>query len=383
MVGSPRPTLIPLVPLAYTPGVSMDDLSGGELWLPVPGFGASYEVSDLGRVRSLPRTVHSNRWGGPRPVPGGILTTKAGKTGYYLVGLSVGGKKTTLLVGRLVLTAFVGTCPDGMECRWRDRDLSNNSLSNLYWDTFRGKPPVQLGTCMIDDCAKPAKIRGWCGMHYERWRRYGDPLALKPRPIKLECSIEGCDRQARSRGWCARHYLNWRNYGNPVAQRDRSLDIRLREIGWTVTDTGCWEWSGARNEQGYGLFTASRLGFQGTRAHRVVYEHFTGALVRADQVLRHRCDNPPCVNPDHLLVGTQADNVSDMMVRGRHYLHNRQTCNNGHDLTQPGASKNYSNGARCVECHNVNTRNENARRQEYKNEWRRKRRASTSKSTTG
>ncbi len=76
----------------------------------------------------------------------------------------------------------------------------------------------------------------------------------------------------------------------------------------------CIEYEGARFRYGYGQLPRP-LG--GTRyAHRaVMIEHHVPI---AGMIVRHRCDNPPCINPEHLTVGTQADNVRDMMERGGH-----------------------------------------------------------------
>lgn len=75
----------------------------------------------------------------------------------------------------------------------------------------------------------------------------------------------------------------------------------------------CWLWKGARR-LGYG-----RLLIQGrTRsAHIVAYEEAYGPVPTGLKVM-HRCDNPPCVRPDHLTIGTQAENVLDAVVKGRH-----------------------------------------------------------------
>jgi hypothetical protein len=164
------------------------------------------------------------------------------------------------------------------------------------------------------------------------------------------CAVESCGRNARTRGLCNRHYENLRRYGDPIPRKDRDLDDRLREIGWTVTPAGCWEWDGPRNDNGYGIFNALRCGYDGARAHRVVYQHFTGEELADDELLRHQCDNPPCVNPEHLLPGTKQDNMDDMVARRRHWRHDRVVCDHGHDLTLPGATKEYADGSRCAEC---------------------------------
>lgn len=152
------------------------------------------------------------------------------------------------------------------------------------------------------------------------------------------CTVSDCTRPSRKRGMCNRHYENLRLRGSAVPQRDRSLGDRLQEIGWTVTPRGCWEWSGSRNADGYGIFTATRLGLANARAHRLLYELAVGPIPEG-LLLRHSCDNPPCVNPDHLIPGTQDDNMKDMVERGRHWRYGRTECDNGHDLTLPGATR--------------------------------------------
>lgn len=152
----------------------------------------------------------------------------------------------------------------------------------------------------------------------------------------MTCSIEDCQKPAKSRGWCNRHYENWRRYGNPIPKRDRSLEDRIRDIGWSVKPNGCWEWNGPTNENGYGTFTSKKHKMEKVRAHRVVYELFVGKIPDGMH-LCHHCDNPPCVNPEHLFPGTRKDNMSDMVSKRRHWAHNRTVCKNGHDLTLPGA----------------------------------------------
>lgn len=78
----------------------------------------------------------------------------------------------------------------------------------------------------------------------------------------------------------------------------------------------CIAWQGAiRNSKGYGQITVKGRKYL---AHRVVYEKAHGPLP-AGLVVRHRCDNPRCVNPEHLEVGTQADNMADCAKRGRQF----------------------------------------------------------------
>jgi hypothetical protein len=85
-----------------------------------------------------------------------------------------------------------------------------------------------------------------------------------------------------------------------------------------VTETGCWEWQGAKTK-GYGMIGHGRRSDPGTRVkqvHRVAWELTYGPIPEGTSVL-HSCDNPPCYNPTHLFLGTQADNVADMTAKGR------------------------------------------------------------------
>lgn len=77
---------------------------------------------------------------------------------------------------------------------------------------------------------------------------------------------------------------------------------------------GCWEWTGPAFRGGYG-----RVYFRGRTlyAHRVSWELANGRIPDGLWVLHH-CDNPPCVRPDHLFLGTHADNMADMVAKGRH-----------------------------------------------------------------
>lgn len=92
-----------------------------------------------------------------------------------------------------------------------------------------------------------------------------------------------------------------------------------------MVESGCWEWVGTRNNDGYGTFWNGERypGRNGKRggpvmvlAHRWAYAHFVDELPDGLCVL-HRCDTPGCVNPEHLFLGTPADNVRDCTNKGR------------------------------------------------------------------
>lgn len=76
----------------------------------------------------------------------------------------------------------------------------------------------------------------------------------------------------------------------------------------------CWEWTACQLPHGYGQL--SKDGKKGLRAHRVAWEDANGPIPDGMNVL-HRCDNPPCVRPSHLFLGTQKDNMHDASVKSR------------------------------------------------------------------
>lgn len=173
------------------------------------------------------------------------------------------------------------------------------------------------------------------------------------------CPILDCSEPVRSSGMCNRHYQNKKRYGHAQPIREWPLIARLMLVGWDVTERGCWEWRGDRNDFGYGRLSAPRLGLDKARVHRIMWEMHHGPIADGLSV-RHRCDNPPCVNPDHLELGTHGENMQDMADRrrSRAYMSGRYdgVCLKGvHDVSQPGALRLAPRKSRkpemvCVQC---------------------------------
>lgn len=128
------------------------------------------------------------------------------------------------------------------------------------------------------------------------------------------------------------------------------------------TPSNCWEWTGSRLPKGYGQFRA--LGEQ--YAHRVSY--ILKYRVDIDGlVVCHRCDNPPCVNPEHLFIGTLDDNMRDMVLKGRskkgkHYV---TACPQGHEYTEENTLVRREGARTCLICKRKQDR-ENQRRYRMK-----------------
>lgn len=111
------------------------------------------------------------------------------------------------------------------------------------------------------------------------------------------------EKQRKGRKYCS----------HTCAIRARIKPVSDRLKNYYVDGLGCWIWMGALNNKGYGQIS---VGGKSELAHRIMYANTIGMLT-PQIVLRHRCDNPRCVNPEHLEPGTKADNSQDMLRRGR------------------------------------------------------------------
>ena len=111
----------------------------------------------------------------------------------------------------------------------------------------------------------------------------------------------------------------------------------------------CWLWTGKPNQNGYGRL---RINKKTVLAHRLAYELWVGTIPLDKPNVLHHCDNPPCVNPEHLFVGTQADNIKDMVAKGRNISPQalKTHCPSGHEYNKINTRIKSNNHRICKVC---------------------------------
>jgi len=126
----------------------------------------------------------------------------------------------------------------------------------------------------------------------------------------------------------------------------------------------CWNWLGCKEKRGYGRFAMPDYIYY---AHRMSYliEH---DFIPENKIVRHSCDNTSCVNPKHLLVGTDLDNARDRDTRGRNACSNKTHCPKGHPYDETNTKYRKTNGARvCRECGRISSKAYDKRIKELQN----------------
>ena len=136
------------------------------------------------------------------------------------------------------------------------------------------------------------------------------------------CTVEGCENKYRAKGLCNMHTIRLRKHGTLEGKKrecEKPLNERIISKS-ELKENGCIEFMSMRNEKGYGLISYKN---KPRRTHRAIWEHHNGPIPEG-MLICHKCDNPPCVNIDHLFLGTAQDNTNDMIKKGRQKFNNRK-----------------------------------------------------------
>ncbi len=178
-----------------------------EIWKPISDF-PGYEVSDLGNIRSY-KVPGSSK---PHPTPH-LLKPRPNKYDNRLwVSLSRNGQSHSLSVHRLVLTAFVGICPPGMECCHYDGNCHNNTLTNLRWATHSDNAidNVRLGVCTGDNSSQ-SKITSSTAQYIREQYQNGVPVSQLLNEVPIN----------KRNIYAVIYGESWQSAGGPIHQPTR------------------------------------------------------------------------------------------------------------------------------------------------------------------
>lgn len=129
------------------------------------------------------------------------------------------------------------------------------------------------------------------------------------------CSVEDCVRRYYAKGLCRVHWERQHHSGRlGTVGVERGSNIAQRLAHYSKAEGSCIVFTGYRDSDGYGHLT---IDGEYLSAHRLAWIEANGTDIPPGMLVRHRCDNPPCINPEHLELGTEADNARDKVERGR------------------------------------------------------------------
>ena len=163
-----------------------------------------------------------------------------------------------------------------------------------------------MRVCEVDECDLKVHAKGWCQLHYARWKRWGNPLEESHRKVRGSCSVGGGEGAHYGNGLCSKHWQERRRRDRHVPERSEVVypDPETAFAERTRWDHGCLVWTGALSGGKYG-----HLSVRGAQmlAHHYAWQR-AGLEVPDGLFLDHTCHNEACVNVDHLRLATRSQN---------------------------------------------------------------------------
>lgn len=161
-----------------------------------------------------------------------------------------------------------------------------------------------------------------------------DYVAIGVSVMSKECIAEDCNNKAITRGCCDKHYRRLMKFGDvnncgshKVSTKSTAIE-RFHDKYEIDIKTGCWNWIAGTRPNSKGDLYSRHFNEKGRSegGHRFSYRRLVGEIPKGMFVC-HRCDNPLCVNPNHLFLGTHKDNMEDMTRKNRQYKGNGEMAN--------------------------------------------------------
>lgn len=173
--------------------------------------------------------------------------------------------------------------------------------------------------CRIDGCSNKYKSGGWCHAHYERFRRYGDPLAggIAHQKLPEKCIADGCDKKPVARGRCSGHYCLFMKYGDHNLAKYKWHQNKRDEWHLAKTTGYIWRYVG-RNDP----LASSHTGY--AYQHRVVMAEVIGRPLHGNESVHHKNGDRTDNRPENLELWVKSQpagqRVSDLVAWARQIL---------------------------------------------------------------